>query len=179
MDNLKDVLKLTHNLTPQKFKKGEIIQKQGDRTLKGFFVQKGLLRSYTIDAKGKEHIFMFASENWLISDIESFEFYEPAVLNIECIEDSEVFILNRDMINNNDLENQQLRNMLQLLRRRVAVLQRRILSLMSASATERYEYFLKDYPNLPNRVPQWMIASYLGITPEALSKIRGQIARDK
>ncbi|MCB0509281.1 MAG: Crp/Fnr family transcriptional regulator, partial [Bacteroidetes bacterium] len=59
------------------------------------------------------------------------------------------------------------------------VLQRRIIMLMSASAKERYEHFLETYPELPNRLPQRLIASYLGITPEALSKIRGEMLREK
>ena len=66
-----------------------------------------------------------------------------------------------------------------LLSRRFAVLQRRVILLMSASAKERYELFLETYPKIPNRVPQRMIASYLGITPQALSTIRGDIIRKK
>ena len=63
--------------------------------------------------------------------------------------------------------------------KRAAVLQRRVIMLMSASARERYEHFIKTYKTIVNRVPQRMIATYLGITPEALSKIRGEMAREK
>ena len=79
-----------------------------------------------------------------------------------------------DHLNGDQLSHDQLKKNLHLLGRRVGLLQRRVLMLMSATASERYALFLKDYPDLPNRIPQYMIASYLGITPEALSKIRSQ-----
>lgn len=179
MDHLNDLFNRELKLPTQVFKKGHIIQKQGDVSIHGYLVQKGLLKSYTIDSKGKEHIFMFAPENWIISDIESQEFGQPAALFIECIEDSEVVILNRENLISNNLSNEQYQKMMQLLYRRIAVLQRRIILMMSTSAAQRYANFLENYPDLTHRVPQWMIASYLGITPEALSKIRGQIARSK
>ena len=71
----------------------------------------------------------------------------------------------------------QLKKNAHLLARRTAVLQRRVIMLMSASAQERYQHFLETFPKLPNRVPQRMIASYLGVTPQALSTIRGRLAK--
>jgi CRP-like cAMP-binding protein len=161
------------------FKKGHVLQKQGSQNLNGYLVRKGLVKSYTVDEKGKKHIFMFAPENWVISDIESLEFDQPTELFIECVEDSELLVLNRRQINQIDVSLEHLQLMNKRLFRRIAVLQKRIIMLMSSSAQERYQKFLEDYPDLPNRIPQWMIASYLGITPEALSKIRGQMARNK
>ena len=140
---------------------------------------KGLLRSYTVDDKGKEHIFMFAPEDWVIGDIDSQEYNQPSTLFIDCLEDSEVYVIDRNLFLQSDLSKDQLKKKINLLTRRLAVLQRRVLMLMSASAQTRYESFLDTYPKLPNRVPQRMIASYLGITPEALSKIRSEIARSK
>ena len=87
--------------------------------------------------------------------------------------------MDRSLLLKSDLNIDQLKNKVNLLSRRVAVLQRRVIMLMSASAKDRYELFLETYPKIPNRVPQRMIASYLGITPEALSKIRGKIAKSK
>ena len=122
---------------------------------------------------------MFAPEKWVIADIESQEFNQPAKLFIDCVEASEVIILDRSLLSKSELNIDQLKNNVNLLSRRVAVLQRRVIMLMSASAKDRYELFLETYPKIPNRVPQRMVASYLGITPQVLSKIRGQIAREK
>jgi CRP-like cAMP-binding protein len=177
MENLNDILHNDSNAQTKQFKKGTILQSEGQVTSNAFFVKKGLLRSYTIDSKGKEHIFMFAPEGWLVADIESQEFEYPAELFIDCLEDSEISVFNRKSLLQVDLSSDQLKKNVQMLARRVGVLQRRVIMLMSSPASERYAYFLETYPLLSNRVPQRMIASYLGITPEALSKIRSRIAK--
>ena len=179
MERLSELLNIGENAEARLCKKGEILLKQGDLSSHSFFVKKGLLKSYIIDEKGKEHIFLFAAEGWIIADIDSQEFDHPAELFIECIEDSEVIIFDRKNFANSRLTPNQLKLNTDLMARRIAVLQKRVLMLMSSSAQERYKRFLETYPALPNRVPQRMIASYLGITPEALSKIRGKIARSK
>lgn len=157
------------------FLKGAILQSAGQNLSKAFYVKKGLLKSYIIDEKGKEHIFMFASEGWIVSDIESQAFNNETVLFIEAIENSEVIIIEVSDFSQSEKNMNEFNSILKALTKRIGVMQRRILSLMSASARERYEYFLQTYPELPNRVPQKMIASYLGITPEALSTIRNKI----
>tara|TARA_B100000795_G_scaffold103119_1_gene76016 strand:+ start:12 stop:569 length:558 start_codon:yes stop_codon:yes gene_type:complete len=177
MENINEILNLVTEEKIKRFNKGEIIQREGENSSTAFFVKKGLLRSYTIDDKGKEHIFMFAPESWVIADIESHQFNQPAKLFIDCIEESDVIILDRSLLISQELNIDQLKNNVNLLSRRVAVLQKRVIMLMSASAKERYELFLETYPKIPNRVPQRMIASYLGITPQALSTIRGEITR--
>lgn len=134
-----------------------------------YVVEEGLLRSYSIDEKGKEHIFMFAPEGWIIADNHAPQV--PADLYIDALEDSTVIRLSKD-INIASI------NTLPLVRR-LAVLQKRIIMLMSASALERYDHFVATYPDIVQRVPQKMIASYLGITPEALSKVKGERARGK
>ena len=156
------------------FKKGTVLQNKGDVHLKAFYIKKGLVRSYTIDSKGKQHVFMFAPEEWIIGDIEAYQYEHPTELFIDCLEDTELIKLKIDHLDQDQLNHEQLKKNLRLLGRRVGLLQRRVLMLMSATASERYALFLKDYPLLPNRIPQYMIASYLGITPEALSKIRSQ-----
>ncbi|MFT4757350.1 MAG: CRP-like cAMP-binding protein [Vicingaceae bacterium] len=179
MESINKTLNFDSEKHTEHFNKGDILQRAGENCSKAFFVKKGLLRSYTIDNKGKEHIFMFAPESWLIADIESQEFNQPAKLFIDCVEESEVIILDRNLLIKSELNINQLKTNVNLLLRRVAVLQRRVLTLMSASAKDRYELFLESYPNIPNRVPQRMIASYLGITPQALSTIRGEIIKKK
>jgi CRP-like cAMP-binding protein len=143
------------------------------------YVKKGLLRSYIIDSSGKEHIYMFASEGWIIGDIEAIEYDQPAQLFIDCLEDSEVLLFNNKSLFKADLSREQIEENVQLLSRRIGRLQRRVLMLMGAQAIDRYKYFLEIYPELPNRVPQKMIASYLGIMPQTLSTLRNKIAHSK
>lgn len=155
-----------------RLKKGTILQRPGDQKIMGYVVIQGLLRSYIIDSKGKEHNYMFAPENWIISDIESSEFDQPAELFIECMEDAEVLPITSPVSHPGEHHEIDVQERLRMLARRVAVMQRRVIMLMSATATERYKHFLETYPELVNRISQKHIASYLGITPEALSKLR-------
>ena len=179
MENLTDILSINSDATLKEFRKGHVLQRAGASMASTFYVKKGLLRSYIIDTKGKEHIFMFAPENWIIADVEALEFNEPVQLFIDCLEDSEVIIFNKDCLFKADLPKEKMVENAQFLYRRMGKLQRRVLMLMGSPAIDRYTYFLNTYPELPNRVAQRMIASYLGITPQALSTIRGQITRSK
>ncbi|MEM6394733.1 MAG: Crp/Fnr family transcriptional regulator [Bacteroidota bacterium] len=142
-------------------KKGVILQYKGEFSDKVFFVESGLLRSYYIDERGKEHIFMFAPKGWIIAD--SFYPDQPCQLQIDALEDS--ILLKVKKTSTSDLD-------VHRLVKRIAVLQNRIIMLMSDSAAKRYDHFLETYPDIVQRVPQKMIASYLGITPEALSTIK-------
>lgn len=138
--------------------KGEILQYSGELNSKIYYVKKGLLRSYYIDNKGKEHIFMFAPENWTIADSVSAEL--PCELFIEALEDSEVIVHQKKIETETDTES---------LIKRINVLQKRVIMLMSSAAIERYQHFIETYSDIVQRVPQRMIASYLGVTPETLS----------
>jgi len=151
----------------RKVKKGEVLQKPGEFNSKIYVVKSGLLRSYTIDKKGKEHIFMFAPEGWVIADNSPPEL--PTTLYIDSLEDSVVHVRNKDL-------NEEHQNIKPLVKR-LLVLQKRVMMLMSVSAIERFEDFVTTYPDIIKRVPQRMIASYLGVTPEALSKIKTEKLR--
>ncbi|MEO1449441.1 MAG: Crp/Fnr family transcriptional regulator [Bacteroidota bacterium] len=148
-------------------KKGTIIQRADELDTKTYYVLQGLMRSYVIDKNGREHIFMFGPEGWVISDKCPPD--QPCQLFIEALEDSVLLVREKtfDSIKMNP----------EPLARHILVLQERIIMLMSKLAIERYEHFEQTYPNILQRVPQRMIASYLGITPEALSKIRRERAR--
>jgi CRP-like cAMP-binding protein len=111
--------------------------------------------------------------------MEALEFNDPVQLYIDCLESSEVITFNKDRLFKADLPKEKMVDNAQLLYRRIRKLQRRVLMLMGSPAIDRYTYFLNTCPELPNRVPQHMIATYLGITPQALSKIRGQLTRSK
>ncbi|QSE98972.1 Crp/Fnr family transcriptional regulator [Fulvivirga lutea] len=142
-------------------KKGQILQRIGELNSKVYQVESGLLRSYAISDNGKEHIFMFASEGWIIADNVPPD--TPSDLFIDALEDSVVWQKQKDTHKEHDV---------QKLIKRLNVLQKRVIMLMCASGIERYEHFIATYPNIVQRVPQKMIASYLGITPEALSKLK-------
>ncbi|NTE05483.1 Crp/Fnr family transcriptional regulator [Agrobacterium tumefaciens] len=163
-------------LKVKKFDKSQIIQYTGDNLKHGFFVCKGLLRAYSIDSKGKEHILQFAPENWLISDRNNMN-NEPSIFFIEAIEASEVVLMPNDFMEQAAIQVPCLQPMqVRLLNNSIRFMQKRINMLLSATAEERYLDFIKLYPNLTLRVPQWMIASYLGITPESLSRVRKELA---
>ncbi|MEZ7941705.1 MAG: Crp/Fnr family transcriptional regulator [Flavobacteriales bacterium] len=149
-------------------KKGEILQRKGELNSKVYKVRSGLLRSYSLDEQGKEHIFLFAPEDWIIADSSAKDV--PSELYIDALEDTECDVINR-------YENLAL-DPLKLMKR-MAVLQNRVTMLMSASAIDRYDHFLRTYPKIVQRVSQKMIASYLGITPEALSRVKKESHRKR
>jgi len=149
-------------------KKGEILQNIGELNTKVYVVKWGLLRSYTIDEKGKEHIYLFAPEGWIMADTNPAD--QPAQLFIDVLEDAKLVVREKNIEHTKDSQS---------LINRLAVLQRRVIMLMSATAEERYIDFIETYPDIVKRVPQRMIASYLGITPEALSRVRHKVAEQK
>lgn len=152
-----------------KVKKGQLIQRQGELNSKVYKVESGLLRSYSIDSKGKEHIYMFAPENWLVAD--NCAVNRPCELFIDALEDSILIVSEKE----ETIQNADVRSLV----KRLFTLQHRIIKLISSNAIERYEHFIETYPDIVQRVPQRMIASYLGITPEALSRVRKALSLRK
>ncbi|WP_297336243.1 Crp/Fnr family transcriptional regulator [Algoriphagus sp.] len=158
-------------------RKGTFLLRSGEKIQHSFFVEKGLLKQYAVDKKGKEHILQFAPENWLMADRESEYFDQASSYFIESIEDSEIFYINKDLILQLAKADERFiafNNF--LLHRHIRSLQKRITQLQSAPAEERYLDFIQTYPDLTLRVPQTHIASYLGITPESLSRVRKELA---
>ena len=158
-------------------RKGEVLQRQGELSTNAYYVVEGLVRSYSIDEKGKEHIFLFAPEGWTVADAALPD--QPAELFIDAIEDSRLLALEKGIQLLLAGDETRLRQQMEKLLRRVFVLQKRVTMLMSAPAVDRYQHFLEMYPDIVQRVPQRMIASYLGITPEALSKVKGEMNRKR
>lgn len=164
--------------TLKKVTKNELLLSEGEICMDTFFVEKGLLRMYSLDRNGKEHIIQFAPENWLISDRSSLNFNQKSKYYIEAVEDSEVFLLSKDFFTNMvEKFPQTAENNDMLLQKHIRNLQNRVNSLLADTAEERYMTFIKMYPDILLRVPQWMVASYLGITPESLSRVRKELAR--
>jgi CRP-like cAMP-binding protein len=174
---INDALQITADLKHVKFKKGEILLKKDDLCNHSFFVEKGLLRSYMLDESGKEHVIQFAPENWFIVDRSSVYFNDPSESYIEAIADTEVVLIGEDFIcKANETSPVFSRFNDRLLHNHIRQMQKRINLLLGATAEMRYLSFIEMYPDLLMRVPQWMIASYLGITPESLSRVRKELA---
>ena len=168
---------LTPALQTKTIDKGTYLLREGEICKHAFFVEKGLLRSFSIDQVGKEHIIQFSPENWIMSDRSSNFFNESSEFFIEAIEDTEVVLLDKSFFSlASDISfNFRKYNEL-LLQNHIRHLQKRVNLLLSATAEKRYLNFIQLYPDLTLRVPQWMIASYLGITPESLSRVRKELA---
>ncbi|MFK7776007.1 MAG: Crp/Fnr family transcriptional regulator [Saprospiraceae bacterium] len=164
----------------KKVSKGEILLSLGDIAKVAYKVESGCLKSYVIDHAGKEHILQFAPEDWLIGDMDSSTNNKPSVIFIEAIEDSEVSVLaTSNFVNLHNFEKELLTEMSIKLRNNVIAANKRIISLLSATAKDRYIEFTQTYPTLVQRLPLKLIASYIGITPEYLSDLRRKIAKKK
>jgi CRP-like cAMP-binding protein len=165
---------------PKKLRRRQYLLQEGDPCKYLAFVEKGILRSYSIDDKGNEHILQFAFEGWWISDPYSFLTGEPASFTIDAIEDCELLLLTKHAEEEMMEKLPQLERFFRiLLQNNVVASQKRILSSLSHTAEERYSQLIEACPTIPQRIPQHMIASFLGITPETLSRIRRQISERK
>ena len=190
LDSFKTYFQSKANLTDEQFllisttlqfktvEKATILLHQGDICQYSFFVSKGLLRSYTIDETGKEHIIQFAPENWIISDRSSFYFNEPSELFIDVIEETEIVCIDINFLNSAAEISAAFRQQDTIaLHNHIRQLQKRVNLLLGATAEQRYLDFITIYPSLTLRIPQWMMASYLGVTPETLSRVRKELAK--
>lgn len=151
----------------------EFLQRAGERAQYAAFVAAGCLRSYVIDSTGKEHIIQFAPETWWLADVTSLTSGAPSQYFYQAIEDSELLlidpVMHQMLVEKVPPYAAAFRTSLQ---KHAAVKDQRIVNVLTSSATERYLEFLKTYPSVASRVPQWMLASYLGLTPETLSRVR-------
>lgn len=172
-----EISSLLENCDIKSFKKGEFLLRKNEYCRHAFFVENGLLRQYSINENGKEHILSFAPENWIVTDRESSVFNQPSAYYIQALEDSIVVMIDEDFIRLlsekipgfTDFNNRLLHN-------HIRHLQNRIHLLLSAAAEDRYLEFIKMHPDILLRVPQSMVASYLGISPESLSRVRRELA---
>lgn len=157
----------------REFPKKTMLLNAGDVCNFEAYVLKGCIREYFIDHKGQELTLEFAVEDWWVSDITSFENQSPSIMYIETLEDCELLVLSRAAKDELLARVPKLERMFRLMiQRHLSVLQKRLFRTVSYTAMDKFEEFLKRYPSLPQRVPQHYIASYLGITPEFLSKLR-------
>lgn len=165
-------------LTPKKLRKKQYLLQEEDVCKFIAFVERGALRSYTVDEKGVERIIQFAVEGWTISDLYSFLTGEPATYNIDALEDSELVLISKPAHEEllKCLPKYETYIRLQLTGAYIAM-QRRLTSIISMPLEDRYALFTEQYPAIVQRVPQHMIASYMGLTPETLSRVRRKLSQ--
>ena len=146
------------------FLKNDVLLQRGETCKASMFVEKGLLRAYTLDESGKEHIVQFAPENWFVGDRGSIYFNDPSYFSIDVIEDALVVFVTEAFIEKASEMSSSFRKFNEkLLHNHIQHLQKRIDLLLSASAESRYLNFIEMYPDLLLRVPQWMIALLLKV----------------
>lgn len=160
------------------FKQKTILLKEGEICTCSYFVLKGILRSYTIDENGVEHVVSFASPGWWIADMYSFLSQRPAQLYIEANEEAEVIILTKE---NQERLYQEVPKMERffriLIENSLVANQQRLIDNMSFTAEARYDKFTKKYAELVHCLPQKQIASYIGVTPEFFSKMKARLLK--
>ncbi len=175
-----DFARATTFFIPKKIRKHQFLLHEGDVCKYLAYVTKGCLRQYSIDAQGEEHVVQFAIEDWWISDMYSALTGEPATYNIDALEDSEVLMLDRSQNDRLLSEIPRLERFFRLLlESSFLAKERRIAGSLSLSAEEQYLRMVKTYPTIVQRVPLSQIASYLGITPQSLSRIRRELAEKR
>ncbi len=172
-----DMVVFNDLLKPKTVKKKQLLLREGEICNFEAYIASGCLRTFDIDENGSEVILQFSVEDWWVSDIGSFHDRTPSLLYIEAIEDSELLMLNPSSKEALLTRVPQFERVFRLMiQRHLSALERRLIRTIAKTAEERYVEFIKQYPDIASRVPQHYIASYLGMTPEFLSKVRRRMA---
>jgi CRP-like cAMP-binding protein len=163
---------------PRTLAAGEFLQRAGEVARLATFVARGCLRSFVIDARGKEHVVQFAPEQWWLADAISLNTSTPSQYFFAAIEDSDLLVIDgaahQQIVDRVPGYSEAMRAGLQ---KHAAAKDVRIVKSLSATAEERYLDFMQTFPTVAQRVPQWMLASYLGVSPETVSRIRKNLSR--
>ncbi len=166
--------------TPRKIRKNQFLLQLGEVCKHLAFVNSGCLREYSIDHKGEVHIIQFAIGDWWIADMTSFLSGSPSTQYIDALQDSEVLLLEHESRERVVKSVPKMERFFRLLlESKYVATVKRINDSLSESAEERYLSFLQMYPSLVEQVPQHDIASYLGITPQSLSRIRKELSQKR
>ncbi len=160
----------------RKLLKGQYFLQQGDVCKSSGFVVSGCTKTFYVGDDGQEHVIMFSVEDWWTSDMGSFISQKPADFNVQCLENTSLIQFSYENQEKMLLEVPKLERFFRLIIERALVSsQKRIVRNLSMSAKDRYLHFRNVYPKIEQRIPQYLIASYLGITKEFLSKIKSQL----
>jgi CRP-like cAMP-binding protein len=167
-------------LQTKKIKRKQFVMQEGDINNSSKFVLAGLLRLYSVDKNGIEHIIQFAPVGWWIGDLRSYHRQEPSTLFIDAIEDTEIIEIPRPAMDQLMAEIPKLERFFRILAENaLAAYQQRLVANLSLPAKERFSCFVEQYPSLLQQLPQKYIASYIGVTPEFLSKMLNQPSSSK
>jgi CRP-like cAMP-binding protein len=171
---------LLSKVNQRHYLKDQYVTQQGDVCKSACFIISGCTKTFYMDEEGQKHIILFSIEEWWTSDLGSFTSQTPSDYNVQCIENTKFIQFDYDILEELYIEIPKLERLF----RKIAELafvasQKRILRNFSLTAKERYLFFKDTYPKIEQRVPQYMIASYLGITKEFLSKIKSQIIQNQ
>jgi CRP-like cAMP-binding protein len=169
-----DDIKLIRSLAIEKVvRRKELLLQEGEVCRYKIFVSKGLLRTFSTKEDGSEHILQFSPQNSWTTDPESYDNFTPSHYNIDALENSELILWTKKdfdylFANVSGLKDYSEK----LIARNLYMVRQRILSAISATAEEKYDEFIKNYPDVFSRVPLHMVASYLGVSLKTLSRIR-------
>ncbi len=165
-------------LQSKKIKKNEFLLKPGDICRYEHFITKGCMRTYTVDNNGFEHILMFGMEDWWVGDLYSFLTRTPATYFIDALEETDILQISKASLDNLYKTVPKFERFFRLIIQNAFIAQQqRINQNLSFTAGQRYLQFVKQYPNLEQRLSQKQVAAYLGITPEFLSVLRRKLAK--
>lgn len=171
---------VTELFKPRLYRKRQYVLQEDDICNQCNFIVRGCLRMYKVDTDGNTHIIQFASENWWIMDLGSFHGRTTSELNIDALEDTMVLQISyNDLLSLYTQAPKFNRIFRVLIENSFVSLQKRLLQNISSNAEEKYLSFLQTYSHLTNRLPQTQVASFLGMTPEFLSRLRNKQVKRK
>ncbi len=171
---------LKSKISFRKYLKGQYLLQQGDVCTFSGFIVLGCTKTFFVDDEGQEHVVMFSIEDWWASDMGSFVSQKPADFNVQCLENTELIQISYENQKSLLEEVPKLERFFRIIVEKAFVAsQKRIVRNLSMTAKERYVFFRSQYPLIEQRIPQYLIASYLGITKEFLSKIKRELILDQ
>ena len=158
-------------------RKRQFLLQEGDVCKYQAFVEKGVLRSYRVDEKGTDHILQFALEGWWAADLSSYITGEASLFNIEALVDCELLLLSKPSWDTLMERLPKFEHYFRIIiQNHLVATQKRLIQSHTETAEEMYLKFVQAYPACIQRIPQHMIASYIGISRETLSRLRNRLA---
>ncbi|HEV7329446.1 MAG TPA: Crp/Fnr family transcriptional regulator [Flavisolibacter sp.] len=178
--NLEEIEIVQSLFRPRTYRKHQYIVQQGEVVRYESFIIDGLAKKYEVDDKGQEHILLFMQEDWWAGDLYSFYTGNPSPYNVDCLEETTVLQITRADLYKLYIRVPKMNIYFRILyQNAIVAYNKRVSSNLSKTALERYHEFLDRYPHLEQKIPNHQIASFLGITPQSLSRIRGQAISKK